>query len=79
MSALDYPAEKLEIVVTPDTTRCALVVPHRLAEAIGACHDGQHDLKEMGRRARAYAEQETDRSIAVDRYRAVLDEVGARH
>ena len=49
--------------------------PFRLAEAIRACHEGKHDLEEMGHRARAYAEQETDRSIAVDRYRAVLEEV----
>jgi hypothetical protein len=32
-------------------------------------------LEEMGRRARAYAERETDRRIAVDRYRRVLDEL----
>jgi colanic acid biosynthesis glycosyl transferase WcaI len=60
-------------------TRCGLVVPPgdslRLAEALRACHDGVHDLEEMGRRARAYAERETDRKIAVDRYRRVLDEI----
>src|SRR5205814_989589 len=63
-------------------TGCGVVVPpgdpFRLAETIRACHDGRYDLEEMGRRARAYAEQETDRSIAVDRYRSVLDEVRAR-
>jgi colanic acid biosynthesis glycosyl transferase WcaI len=62
-------------------TGCGLVVPPgdslRLAEALRACHDGVHDLEEMGRRARAYAERETDRKIAVDRYRLVLDEIRA--
>jgi glycosyltransferase involved in cell wall biosynthesis len=62
-------------------TGCGLVVPPgeplRLAEAIRACHDGEHDLEEMGRRARAYAEAETDRRIAVARYRDVLEEVRA--
>jgi hypothetical protein len=29
----------------------------------------------MGRRARAYAETETNRTIAVERYRAVLEEI----
>jgi predicted transcriptional regulator len=49
----------------------------RLAEAIRAFHDGAYDLDEMGRRARDYAESETDRTIAVLRYRAVLEEVRA--
>ena len=60
---------------------CGIVVepgsPLRLAEAIRACRDGVHDLEEMGRRARAYAEQEADRTIAVGRYRRVLEEVRA--
>jgi colanic acid biosynthesis glycosyl transferase WcaI len=58
---------------------CGLVVPPgnplRLAEAIRDCHDGKHDLEEMGRRARVFAETATDRSIAVARYRAVLEEI----
>jgi glycosyltransferase involved in cell wall biosynthesis len=58
---------------------CGLVVPPgdplRLAETIRACHDGAHPLEEMGRRARKYAEAEGDRSVAVDRYRALLGEV----
>jgi colanic acid biosynthesis glycosyl transferase WcaI len=60
-------------------TGCGVVVPpgdsFRLAEAIRAFHDGAYDLEEMGRRARAYAESETDRKIAVARYREVLEEV----
>ena len=46
-----------------------------LAAAIRAAHDGEYDLEEMGRRARAFAEAESDRSIAVQRYRAVIDEL----
>jgi glycosyltransferase involved in cell wall biosynthesis len=63
-------------------TGCGVVVPPgdplSLAEAIRACHDGVHDLEEMGRRARAFAEAETDRTIAVSRYRAVLEELDGR-
>jgi glycosyltransferase involved in cell wall biosynthesis len=73
--------DESETAAVVRTTGCGVVVPpgdpFRLAEAIRACHDGQYDLEEMGRRARVYAEQETDRSIAVDRYRAVLEEVRA--
>jgi glycosyltransferase involved in cell wall biosynthesis len=58
---------------------CGIVVPPgdplQLAETIRACHDGVHDLAAMGRRAREYAEAHADRSIAVARYRAVLEEV----
>jgi glycosyltransferase involved in cell wall biosynthesis len=62
-------------------TGCGLVVPpgdpFRLARAIRDCHDGRYDLDEMGRRARVFAETETDRSIAVARYRDVLEEIRA--
>jgi putative colanic acid biosynthesis glycosyltransferase WcaI len=60
-------------------TGCGVVVPPgnpvRLAQAIRDCHDGKHDLAEMGRRARAFAEAETDRSISVERYRRTLEEI----
>jgi glycosyltransferase involved in cell wall biosynthesis len=58
---------------------CGIVVPpgnpFALAVAIRAAHDGEYDLDEMGRRARAFAEQNSDRSIAVERYRGVLREL----
>ena len=61
---------------------CGVVVPPggplALAEAIRAAHDGVHDLEEMGRRARDYAETRADRAIAVARYRALLAEVVGR-
>jgi glycosyltransferase involved in cell wall biosynthesis len=58
---------------------CGVIVPpgnpFALARAIRAAHDGEYDLAEMGRRARAFAESEADRSIAIDRYEAVLSEL----
>jgi glycosyltransferase involved in cell wall biosynthesis len=61
---------------------CGVVVPPgdavALAEAVRAAHDGVYDLAEMGRRARAYAEAQSDRSIAMARYRDVIDELVTR-
>jgi glycosyltransferase involved in cell wall biosynthesis len=58
---------------------CGIVIPpgnpFALAVAIRAAHDGEYDLAEMGRRARVFAEQNSDRSIAVERYRGVLREL----
>lgn len=63
-------------------TDCGVVVPpgrpFELACAIRDCHDGRYDLDEMGRRARAFAETETDRSIAVAKYANVLEELRGR-
>jgi glycosyltransferase involved in cell wall biosynthesis len=60
---------------------CGVVVPpgdpFALARAIRAAHDGEFDLAEMGRRARAYAESEADRAIAIGRYNDVLHELQA--
>jgi colanic acid biosynthesis glycosyl transferase WcaI len=62
--------------------RCGLVVPPgdplRLAVAIRACRNGEWDLASMGRRAREYAEVHADRSVAVEGYRDLLDEVVRR-
>ncbi|MEJ7569004.1 MAG: glycosyltransferase family 4 protein [Gaiellaceae bacterium] len=58
---------------------CGVVVepgdPLALATVLRAAHNGAYDLDEMGRRARAFAESASDRSIAVRRYRDVLDEL----
>lgn len=58
---------------------CGVVVPpgrpERLAAAIRDAHGGRLALAEMGRRAREYVVAEADRKVAVERYRAVLDEV----
>lgn len=63
---------------------CGVVVPpgrpKELADTIRAARRGEWDLAEMGRRARAYAVEHADRSVAVERYRALLNEVrGAEH
>jgi colanic acid biosynthesis glycosyl transferase WcaI len=71
--------EESETVATVRAAECGITLPPgdplRLAEVIRACHDGAYDLEAMGRRARAYAEVEADRSVAVARYRRVLEEV----
>ena len=60
---------------------CGVVVPpgdpFALARAIRAAHDGEYDLPEMGRRARAFAVNEGDRPIAIGRYDALLRELQA--
>jgi len=56
------------VVVTPGR-------PELLAQAVRAAHDGEFDLAGMGRRARAYAEAEAERDVALGRYRAVLGEL----
>jgi colanic acid biosynthesis glycosyl transferase WcaI len=79
IAAAEDESETAEVV---RRTGCGVVVPPgrptELARAIRAFHDGEHDLAEMGRRARAFAETETDRSIAVSRYEAVLEELRGR-
>ena len=71
--------DESETIAVVRDAQCGISVPPgdplRLAEAIRACHDGVYDLEAMGRRARAYAEGEADRSVAVARYREVLEEV----
>jgi glycosyltransferase involved in cell wall biosynthesis len=49
--------------------------PSELAAAIRSAYRGELDLEAMGRRARAYAEREATRDVAVHRYRSLLDRV----
>jgi glycosyltransferase involved in cell wall biosynthesis len=60
---------------------CGLVVPpgrpDLLAGAIREAYDGVHDLREMGRRGRAWVEREADRSVALARYHELLLEATA--
>jgi len=49
--------------------------PELLANAIRSAYDGKLDLADMGERARAFAEEEADRSVAFRRYRDVLERV----
>ncbi len=82
IAATDTESETAQLVAG---VGCGVVVPpgdpFALAVAIRAAHDGEYDLAEMGRRARAFAEAEADRSTAVRRYLDVLSELevaGAR-
>ncbi len=58
---------------------CGLVLPpgrpELLARTIRELREGVHDLAEMGRRGREYVEREADRSVAMERYRAVVAEL----
>ena len=76
IAAAEDESETAQLVREVD---CGVVVPPgdplSLARAIRDCHDGVHDLAEMGRRARAYAEIHAGYSVAMSRYRQVLEEV----
>jgi colanic acid biosynthesis glycosyl transferase WcaI len=65
-----------------EEAECGVAVPpgrpHELAAAIRSAHIGELDLEAMGRRARAYAEREATREVAVERYRSLLDRVIGR-
>jgi colanic acid biosynthesis glycosyl transferase WcaI len=78
IAAAEAESETAQLV---DEVGCGVVVrpgdPLALATVLRAAHDGAYDLDEMGRRARAFAESASDRSIAVGRYRAVLEELRA--
>ena len=58
---------------------CGIVVPPArpdlLARAIREAVEGTHDLDEMGRLGRRYIEEEADRSVAMERYRALVREL----
>jgi glycosyltransferase involved in cell wall biosynthesis len=58
---------------------CGVVIrpgdPAQLAETIRSLASSRDELPKMGKRGRAYAEANADRSIAVERYRALLREV----
>jgi colanic acid biosynthesis glycosyl transferase WcaI len=58
---------------------CGVVIPpgrpELLARTIRAAKEGEYDLEDMGRRGREYVEREADRSVAMQRYRAVVAEL----
>ena len=58
---------------------CGLVIPPArpdlLARTIREAADGAFDLDEMGRRGREYVEDEADRVVAMERYRALVREM----
>jgi len=58
---------------------CGIVIaparPDLVARAVRGAADGDFDLEEMGRRGRAYVEEEADRVVAMERYRALVREM----
>jgi colanic acid biosynthesis glycosyl transferase WcaI len=58
---------------------CGVVIPpgrpELLARTIRDASVGAFDLEEMGRRGRAYVEEEADRLVAMERYRALVKEM----
>jgi glycosyltransferase involved in cell wall biosynthesis len=58
---------------------CGVVIPpgrpELLARTIREAADGEYDLAEMGRRGRDYVEEEADRIVAMERYRALVREL----
>jgi glycosyltransferase involved in cell wall biosynthesis len=58
---------------------CGLVIPpgrpDLLAATLRELHAGEHDLEAMGRRGHAYVTEAADRSVAFERYRALLEEL----
>jgi len=58
---------------------CGVVIPPArpdlLARTIREASEGTYDLDEMGRRGRAYVEEEADRVVAMERYRALVREM----
>lgn len=59
--------------------RCGLVVPpgrpDLVAAAIRAAYEGTWPLDEMGRNGRAYVETYADKTVALERYRALLSDL----
>lgn len=76
IAAVDSDSETAALV---RKARCGFVVPpgepEALAAAIREAHASRPELDAMGRRARAHAVAEADRSIAVARYRSLLAEI----
>jgi putative colanic acid biosynthesis glycosyltransferase WcaI len=74
--AADAESETAQLV---QRVGCGIVVepgrPDQLADAIRRMRSGELDLAEMGNRGRDYVTREADRRVAVERYRALLDEL----
>ena len=76
LAAADEGSETAHLVAR---VGCGIVTPpgqpQLLAARLRDLVAGAHDLAEMGRRARAYAEREARRDIAIGRYEALLNEL----
>jgi glycosyltransferase involved in cell wall biosynthesis len=76
IAAADEESETARLVREVD---CGIVIPpgrpELLARTIREAKDGAYDLEAMGRRGREYVEREADRSVAMERYRALVAEL----
>ncbi len=76
IAAVDAESETAHVV---ETANCGFRVPPAspdlLAAAIRRCHADRGDLVELGRNGREYVEREGNRTVAMERYRALLAEV----
>jgi colanic acid biosynthesis glycosyl transferase WcaI len=76
IAAADEESETVRLVREVD---CGVVIPpgrpELLARTIRSAADGELDLEEMGRRGRRYVEEEADRVVAMERYRALVREL----
>jgi colanic acid biosynthesis glycosyl transferase WcaI len=76
IAAADEESETARLV---QEVGCGIVIPpgrpELLARTIRSAAEGVFDLAEMGRRGRAYVEEEADRVVAMERYRAVVREL----
>jgi glycosyltransferase involved in cell wall biosynthesis len=70
-----------EIVRVAEASGGGIVVdpgrPDLLAREIRHAYEGRYDLEAMGRSGREWVAREIDRSVSIDRYRALLDELVA--
>jgi glycosyltransferase involved in cell wall biosynthesis len=76
IAAVDAESETAHVV---EAANCGVRVPPAspdlLAAAIRRCHTARGELAELGRNGREYVEREGDRSVAIERYRALITEV----
>jgi glycosyltransferase involved in cell wall biosynthesis len=72
--AADPDSETARLV---DEAGCGVAIPpdrpELLANVIRSAHDGHLDLERLGANGRAYVEREADRSVALARYRSLID------
>jgi colanic acid biosynthesis glycosyl transferase WcaI len=77
--AADPDSETAHLV---DQAGCGVAIPpdrpDLLAGVIRDAHDGKLDLEGMGRRGREFVEREADRSVALARYRSLIDRLASR-
>ena len=76
IAAVDAESETAHVV---ETANCGFRVPPAspdlLAAAIRKCHASRVELEELGRNGREYVEREGNRTVAMERYRALLADV----